>query len=104
MLLQVGSRQRALDHEVQGPRQQQAHVAPQATQVVGAATPTQDEVNRVTESHDQGFPGKAAVLVQLVPHTQRSTSHRHGLQARQALAVYQASGQDHGQRQEEVAH
>ncbi|MOA38280.1 hypothetical protein D3C78_1599470 [compost metagenome] len=81
MFDQVLGAQWALDDKVQRCRQQQAHVGPQATEVVGAAFAPEDEVQRIADGDQQGFPGETAVLVQLVGNAGCGTGHRQLLQA-----------------------
>ncbi|MCY1422532.1 hypothetical protein D9M71_382170 [compost metagenome] len=84
-------------------RQRQCHVQPQATEVVRRQSFAQDEVGRITHADQQGRPGKTTDLIHLVDHPQAGEHHRDFLQIGQTLAVGQATGQDHGQRQQEIA-
>ncbi|MNF03378.1 hypothetical protein D3C80_2026800 [compost metagenome] len=80
MFGQVLGAHRALDDEVQCSGHQQAHVGPQAAQVVGAASASQDEIQRIADGDHQDLPGEAAVLVQLVAHAGGGASHGDFLQ------------------------
>ncbi len=104
MGLHVGAGKRPLHHEVEGPRQQQAHVAPQPAQMIRAAAAPEHEINGVADHHYQGFPGETAMLIQFMAHTKRRTAHCNFLQVRQLLAVDQPAREHHGQGQHEVPH
>jgi len=84
-------------------RQHQRHVDPQTAEVVGLQAFAQHEVQRVTDHNHQGRPGKTADPIQLVCHAENGKEHRDFLQVRQAVAVDDAPGQHHRQRQQEIA-